>query len=229
MTPPLADKACGLAMVATRPALGGEQLRATFPRTREEVGAEVQPGRSLQLAPRPREAGWDDWNLGWKAGWKAGWDLGWKAGWDPKARGTRGTRGTRDSGDSGPPRVLQLLPLLAPPPRVFQAVQLAAKVPVRQDTRQQLYPPQTTQRLNPPQTTQRLSPMQTTQRLQPPPRVVVHGRAGEPNHTYLLGVLQCTGSMRKRANDSRHRRAMPTQRRPRRGERGLLERIPIGR
>ena len=67
MTPPLADKACRLAMVTTRPALGGEQLRATFPRTWEEVVAEEQPGtcpeaclrQSLQLAPRPRLAGWE--------------------------------------------------------------------------------------------------------------------------------------------------------------------------
>ena len=109
-----------------------------------------------------------------------------------------------------PPRVLQLVPLLAPPPRVCQALQLAAKVPVRQETTQQLYPPQTTQRLNPPQTTQRLSPMQTTERIcKPHPGVVVRGRAWALRHTFLVSILQCTGRMRKRANALSRHRPMP--------------------
>ena len=177
---------------------GGGQPRATFPRTWEEVVAEEQPGtcpeaclrQSLQLAPRPREAGWE---AGWAAGWEAGWEVSWEVAGEvaqavllalqllAKARATRAQHPPlRQLQPLAPtPRVFQLLQLLAPPPRVFQALQLAAKVPVRQEK---------TQQLNPPQTTQRLSPMQTTQRLQPPPRVVVHGRAGEGCHTYLLGI-----------------------------------------
>ena len=68
MTPPLADKASRLAMVTTRPALGREQLRATSPRTWEEVVAEEQPGTCPEAC----------WELGWE-GW--GWELGWKARW----------------------------------------------------------------------------------------------------------------------------------------------------
>ena len=48
--------------------VGGEQLRATFPRTWEEVVAEEQPGTCPEAC----------WELGWE-GW--GWELGWKARW----------------------------------------------------------------------------------------------------------------------------------------------------
>ena len=216
MTPPLADRARRLAMVKTRPALGGGPLRATFPRTLEEVVAEEQPPeaclrQSLQLAPRPREAGWEDRNLVWEAGWAAAfWEVSWEVAWEvahgvlmtlqllAKSRATRAQHPPLRQLQllAPPPRVFQLLPLLAPPPRVLQAL------------------PQTTQRLN--------------QLGAATPRVVAHGWAGEGGHTCCHSIWQCTGRVRKRANASIvHRRAMPTQRRPTRGESGLLERIAI--
>ena len=219
MTPPLADKASGLARVPTRPALGGELFRETSPSTWGEVVAVKQPGRcpeaclrkALQLAPRPRVAGWQDWHPNWEASWEEGWKASWEGGWAAdgwevswevagevaqgvflalqllaKARATRAQHPPLRELQllAPPPLVLQLLPLLAPPPRVLQALRLAAKVPVGQEASQQLCPPQ------------------APQRLQPPPRIVVHGGAGEGGHTYWLGVWQCRAPLRKRANAS---------------------------
>ena len=78
-----------------------------------------------------------------------------------------------------PPRVRQALQLptkllaLAPPPRVRQALQLPTKLPA-------LAPP--------PQVCQR------------PPREVVHERVWAGSHTCFVGAKRCTGRMRKRAH-----------------------------
>ena len=174
MTPPLADKAQRFAMVTMQPALGGQQLRATFRSTWEGVMAEEQPGncpeacfqRSLQLAPRPRV-------VGWKATWAACWEPSWSAGWEAGELEVRGEVCWEPGEVEG---------------------EVRGKVPVRQET---MHP------------------------LHPPPRVVVHGRVGECCYTYLVGIWQCTGRMRKGGHASRYHRAMPTQRRPWGGERRL--------
>ena len=72
-----------------------------------------------------------------------------------------------------PRGVHQLQLVLAPPPRVRQALQLPTKLPA-------LAPP--------PQVCQR------------PPREVVHERVWAGSHTCFVGTKRCTGRMRKRAH-----------------------------
>ena len=128
--------------------------------------AEEQPGtcpkasrrQTLQLAPRPRVAGWEGlpgWE-GREAGWEAGWEVARAVTQEVAREVAQGVflarqllaeaRATRAQHPplrqlqllAPPPRVFQALQLLAPPPRLFQALQLAAKVPVRQETTQRL-------------------------------------------------------------------------------------------